>query len=101
MSEELKALLESDHAEGAIILTGFNDCVIGLGTSCGGEARLVYDATKMIEKIAEEDARSNVYADEGKSGAYERAIEHFEFNIIGGHYGPQGPIFVHPLEGST
>jgi hypothetical protein len=70
------------EAEGVIRLDGYDDCIVGVSDEFGGVVRLVYDRRKIITKLT---------ADGMEEGD---AVEWFDYNIIGGYYGPGGPVFI-------
>ena len=70
-----------DFAEGAVMLDGFDDCVVGVSESFGEEPRLIYSKIQIIKKLME-----NMTEDE--------AVEYYYYNIVGGHFGTQNPIFI-------
>tara|TARA_R110000803_G_scaffold90401_3_gene157717 strand:+ start:3254 stop:3511 length:258 start_codon:yes stop_codon:yes gene_type:complete len=72
-----------EMAEGAIILDGFDDCIVGISEEFGGETRIVYAKQRIIDKLI-------------KTGLIdeEEALEYFYFNMVGGHFGKRNPIFL-------
>tara|TARA_R110000787_G_scaffold57156_3_gene130798 strand:+ start:4535 stop:4789 length:255 start_codon:yes stop_codon:yes gene_type:complete len=64
---------------------GFDNCVIGTVTVCGQPTRILYDATKVIEKLMTDGI-----------GTYEEALEFFEFNITGAYVGEGTPAYAYP-----
>jgi hypothetical protein len=73
-----------DLADGAVMLDGFDDCLIGVSESFGEEPRLIYSKKQIICKLSKE--MSN-----------EDAIEYYYYNIVGGHFGTQNPIFIQDI----
>ena len=70
---------------------GFEDCILGVSTPAPSEEhRVVYDADRMIKKLADSFVADGMDEDE----AHDAAVEHFEFNIAGAYVGPQTPIYV-------
>jgi hypothetical protein len=69
--------------EGVVRLHGYDDCIIGLAESFGAKSHLVYDLTKMLAKLVAEGMEE------------EEAFEWYSFNIVGGYFGENGPVFVH------
>ena len=69
-----------EEAYGAIKLDGFDDCIIGLAEEFGNGPRIVYSKEKIIEKLKEEMT-------------HEEALEYYDYNILGGYFGEQNPIF--------
>lgn len=71
-------------AEGAVMLDGFDDCVVGVSESFGEEPRLIYSKKQIICKLT-------------KDMSHEDAVEYYYYNIIGGHFGTQNPIFIQDI----
>lgn len=78
---EINRELLDELAEGAIILEGFDDCVIGISEEFGNGPRLIYSKNKIIQKLM-------VGID------YEEALDYYYYNILGGYFGEQNPIFL-------
>ncbi len=70
-----------DLAEGAVMLEGFDDCVVGVSESFGEEPRLIYSKKQIINKLMEDMTE-------------EDATEHYYYNIVGGYFGVQNPLFI-------
>ena len=60
-------------------VNGFDDAIVGYD---GANSRLVYDTKKVIDALVQQGM------DE------EEAIEYFDFNIAGSHFGEGTPIFI-------
>jgi hypothetical protein len=71
----------NEYAEGAILLDGFDDCILGISEQFGEDVRVVYSKEKILDKLSEEMT-------------VEEAVEFYEFNILGGYFGEQNPIFL-------
>lgn len=71
----------NELAEGAILLTGFDDCIVGITEEFGGDIRILYSRDKIIEKLMEDMSE-------------EEAYEYYDYNIIGGYFGERNPIFL-------
>lgn len=71
----------NELAEGAILLTGFDDCIIGITEEFGNEPRILYSKDKIIKKLMEDMTE-------------EEAYEYYDYNIIGGYFGERNPIFL-------
>jgi hypothetical protein len=69
-----------EQAEGAIILDGFDDCLIGIAEEFGNGPRLIYSKDRIIHKLQEDMTE-------------EEAYEYYDYNILGGYFGEQGPVF--------
>jgi len=78
---ELTREVINELAEGAVILEGFDDCIIGISEEFGNEPRIVYSKNKIIQKLM-------VGID------YEEALDYYYYNILGGYFGEQNPIFL-------
>ena len=76
----METQLNLEEAYGAIKLDGFDDCIIGLAEEFGNGTRIVYSKEKIIEKLKEEMT-------------HEEALEYYDYNILGGYFGEQNPIF--------
>lgn len=64
-------------------LDGYDDCYLGVGDTYGEHPALVYDHTKIIEKLMQ-------------SGMdLEDAEEYYSYNILGSFLGEKMPIFLH------
>ena len=70
-----------EFAEESIVLDGFDDCIIGISEEFGNGSRIVYSKTKMLQKLM-------VGID------YEEALDFYYYNILGGYFGEQNPIFL-------
>ena len=71
----------NELAEGAILLDGFDDCIIGITEEFGNGPRILYSKEKIINKLMEDMSE-------------EESLEYFDFNIIGGYFGEQNPVFL-------
>ena len=70
--------------ENVLLMDGYDDCVIGILERFGMEPVVLYDKDKVIEKIMKERP----------GGSYEEAVEHYEFNQLGGWHGDKTPGFL-------
>ena len=73
--------LINEYAEGAVLLTGFDDCIVGITEEFGNGNRILYSKEKIIQKLMEDMSE-------------EEAYEYFDYNIIGGYFGEQNPVFL-------
>lgn len=80
---EITRDLIDEIAEGAIILDGFDDCIVGITEEFGGLVRLLYSTQKIINHLMTESEMTE-----------EEAWDYYSFNIYGGYYGEQNPIFL-------
>jgi len=76
--EEIK-----EQAEGAIILDGLDDAIIGMAEEFGNGPRIVYSKSKIFEILKERDGMDEI-----------EAVEFYEFNILGLFASPQNAIFL-------
>ena len=61
----------------------YDHCIMGVAEGCAIEARVIYDAGKVIESLM-------------KQGMSEDdAEEYFAFNIVGAYVGEHTPLFMH------
>lgn len=65
------------------LLTGYNECVIGV---CERTYRLIYSKTKIIEQLSKE------MEPEEDESPYEMAMEYYDYNISGAFFGEDTPI---------
>jgi hypothetical protein len=71
------------YAEGAIILDGFNEAVVGITEEFGGIKRLLYSKDKILKILQESNLMTQSEAE-----------EYYDFNIVGLYAGDQNPIFL-------
>lgn len=72
-----------EYAEGAIILTDLEDCIIGVVEEFGTGRRILYDRNKIIKKLKERDLMTE-----------QEAEEFYDYNILGLYAGEQNPVFL-------
>lgn len=83
-------MVDLELLDGALILDGYDDCIIGTCERFGfSEVVVAYDYNKVIKKLM----------DEGMTD--EEAQEFFDFNIIGAWVGDKTPVFIKILEGGV
>jgi hypothetical protein len=70
-------------AEGAIILDGFDDCIVGVSEEFGRDSWIIYSKQRIIQKLIES---SDMNMDD--------AEEYYNYNILGGYFGERNPIFL-------
>lgn len=75
--EEMK-----EFAEGAIILDGLDDAIMGIAEEFGNGYRIVYSKSKIFSILMNRDGMTE-----------EEAIEFYEYNILGLYASPQNAIF--------
>ena len=72
-----------EYAEGAILLTDLEDCIIGVDEEFGNGRRILYDRTKIIQKLQERDSMTE-----------QESEEFYDYNILGLYAGEQNPVFL-------
>ncbi len=70
-------------AEGAIILDGLDDAIVGVTEEFGNGRRILYSADKILSILMERDGMT-----------WHEAVEFYDYNILGLHAGEQNPIFL-------
>ena len=70
-------------AEGAIILDGLDDAIVGVVEEFGNGRRILYSADKIIDILMERDGMT-----------WHEAVEFYDYNILGLHAGDQNPVFL-------
>ena len=71
------------YAEGAIILDGFNEAIVGITEEFGGIKRLLYSKDKILKILQESNPMTQSEAE-----------EYYDYNIVGLYAGDQNPIFL-------
>lgn len=71
-------------AEGAVMLDGYDDCIVGISESFGEEPRIIYSKKQIITKLMEDMNE-------------EEAFDFYYYNIVGGMFGTQNPIFIQDI----
>ena len=69
--------------EDALVMDGYDDCVIGILERFGMEPIVLYDRGKVIQQLMDEGCDS-----------HEEALEYYEFNQLGGWHGDKTPGFL-------
>ena len=69
--------------ENALVMDGFDDCVIGILERYGMENIVIYDKAKVIQQLMDEGCDDPVGAN-----------EYYEFNQLGGFHGDKTPGFL-------
>lgn len=70
-------------AEGAILLDGLNDAIIGVVEEFGNGPRILYSREKILNILCDRDQMT-----------MGEAIEFYDYNILGLHAGEQNPVFL-------
>lgn len=83
MPSKKKSHIEAiaDHDDTLMFADGFDDCVLGIVEGFNTSGAVVYDLTKVIEKLA-------------KDMSYEDAWEHYQYNIKGSWVGDSTPMYI-------
>lgn len=71
------------YAENAILLDGFDEAIIGITQEYGVGNRVLYSKNKILDILMKENTMT-----------YSEAEEFFDYNILGGYFGEQNPIFL-------
>jgi hypothetical protein len=72
-----------ENAEGAVILDGLDDAIIGIVEEFGNGPRILYSKNKVLDILEERDGMSPI-----------DAVEFYEYNILGLFAGDQNPVFL-------
>jgi len=73
----------NEYAEGAIILDGLDDAIIGITEEFGGSRRILYSKHKILEILTQRDLMT-----------WSEAEEFYDYNILGLYAGEQNPVFM-------
>lgn len=73
----------NEQAEGAVLLDGFNDAILGIVEEFGNGPRILYSKSKILQTLEDRDGMSPI-----------EAVEFYEYNILGLFTGDQNPIFL-------
>jgi hypothetical protein len=79
---DLDELFES--AEGAVILTGFDEAIIGLVEEFGNGPRILYSRDKILDILQTKDGMT-----------FDESLEFYDFNILGMFAGEQNPVILY------
>jgi hypothetical protein len=71
------------YAEGAVLLDGFEDCIIGIVEEFGNGRRMLYSKDMILDKLKSRDSMTS-----------EEAEEFYDYNILGLHAGEQNAVFL-------
>jgi len=71
------------YAEGAVILTGLEDCIVGVVEEFGNGKRLLYDKNRILNKLMGIHQMTS-----------EEAEEYYDYNILGLYAGEQNAVFL-------
>jgi len=73
----------NEFAEDAVILDGFDNCIIGITEEFGVGPRILYSKDMILETLTE-----------NQNMTYHESLEYYEYNILGLYAGEQTPIFL-------
>lgn len=71
----------NENAEGAVVLDGFNEAIIGIVEEFGNGHRVLYSKQKIIDMLCKDMELND-------------AEEYYNFNILGLYAGEQNAIFL-------
>ena len=80
MRDRLEYLMEVLEEEEALVADGFEDALIGYTN--GANLVAVYDYDMCVHILMEDNM------------TFEQAIEHMEYNVVGGYVGEKTPMFI-------
>lgn len=72
-----------EYAEGAILLDGLEEAIIGIVEECGNGRRVLYSKPKILSILCERDLMT-----------MDDAEEFYDYNILGLYAGEQNAIFL-------
>lgn len=82
-----------EYAEGAILLDGLEESIIGIVEEFGNGRRILYSKPKILSILCERDLMT-----------MDEAEEYYDYNILGLHAGEQNAVFldleIHPIKNS-
>lgn len=71
------------YCEGAIVLDGLDDAIVGIVEQFGSSPRILYDKSKILQILQERDLMTE-----------QEAEEFYDYNILGLYAGEQNPVFL-------
>ena len=71
------------YAEGAVLLDGLEDCIVGIVEEFGNGKRILYSKELILQKLQTRDLMTR-----------EDAEEFYDYNILGLHAGEQNAVFL-------
>ena len=80
---EINGYTIDEIAEGAVVLDGLDEVIIGVTEEFGNNPRILYSKDKILSILCERDGMD-----------MEEAIEFYDYNILGLYVGEQNPIFL-------
>ena len=91
----------ADETEQPLLLLGgddkeeFEPAIIGIAHRFGGDCYVAYDYDMVIDVFAKQMSQEELDEDDDP---FQMAVEHFEYNVIGGWLGEHTTIFIKRLE---
>lgn len=73
----------NEYAEGAVLLTGLEDAIIGIVEEFGHDRKILYSKSKILEILCKRDLMTESEAE-----------EFYYFNIVGMYVSEQNPVFL-------
>jgi hypothetical protein len=73
----------NEYAEGAVLLTGLEDAIVGIAEEFGNGRRIIYSKNKILTILQERDGMT-----------WSESEEFFDYNILGLYAGEQNAIFL-------
>lgn len=71
-----------EYCEGAVILDGLDDAIIGIVEEFGNSPRILYSKDKILEILQKRDLMTE-----------QESEEFYDYNILGLYGGEQNPVF--------
>jgi len=72
-----------EYCEGAVILDGLDDSIIGIVEEFGNSPRILYSKDKILEILQKRDLMTE-----------QESEEFYDYNILGLHAGEQNAVFL-------
>jgi hypothetical protein len=72
-----------EYCEGAVILHGLDDAIIGIVEEFGNSPRILYCKSKILEILQKRDLMTE-----------QESEEYYDYNILGLHAGEQNAVFL-------
>ena len=71
------------YCEGAVMLTGLEDAIVGIVEDFGNSPRILYSKSKILQILQERDLMTE-----------QESEEYYDYNILGLYAGEQNPVFL-------
>lgn len=71
------------YCEGAIVLDGLDDAIVGIVEEFGNSPRILYSKDKILQILQDRDGMT-----------HEESEEFYDYNILGLHAGEQNAVFL-------